>query len=395
MKTQQEERHGLKRIFMGPVAVIAVWFSTHVGPGFAGGAQQVRYFIHDGYLGVVIGPIVLTILAIWTSYWFSEFSRATNSYQYRTFYDNFFGKFKILFSNVKEVSSIIGITVSVALVYATGGQLLGNLLNISPVIAGVFSTIVVGILVMYGEQVVRSSATIITFILVILVIYIGLVSLPKAMPNAIAYMDAKTINTTPGAAWYNIFLYFPLFVSYLDAGMVTSEGVIRSRKDSLILAVGGSVLLGAALIMMNLIFAAGMPGIDNEELPTLWALNNVVGTGRTSQILYTAFAWLALVSTGVGGMSGWVKRMDDSLAKTERFAPVKMTVRRGILTFVAIGVSISFGQFGIMNLVYYGYGMMCTINLYFFLIPMFFLIPWRIKKLKEQNGGALDSGDTN
>ena len=38
------KKKGLAKLFMGPFAIIAVWFSTHVGPGFAGGAQQVRYW---------------------------------------------------------------------------------------------------------------------------------------------------------------------------------------------------------------------------------------------------------------------------------------------------------------------------------------------------------------
>ena len=51
-----EKKGFLTRLFMGPFAIISVWFSTHVGPGFAGGAQEVQYFVGNGWMGVFFRP---------------------------------------------------------------------------------------------------------------------------------------------------------------------------------------------------------------------------------------------------------------------------------------------------------------------------------------------------
>ena len=50
-----EQQSSLKSL-MGPISVACVWFGTHVGPGFASGAQLVQYFVGYGWLGVYIGP---------------------------------------------------------------------------------------------------------------------------------------------------------------------------------------------------------------------------------------------------------------------------------------------------------------------------------------------------
>ena len=197
------------------------------------------------------------------------------------------------------------------------------------------------------------------------------------------------MNTSPGNAWYKILLYFPLFVSYLDVGMVTSKGVIKTKKDSLILAIGGAALLGVAVMGMNILFASGMPQVKTEQLPTLWVLEKVVGSSLATQWLYTIFAWLALVSTGVGGISGWVMRMEPSLAK--KWTTVSSNTRRGVICFGALIIALIMGQFGIISLVYYGYGLMSTLSLPLFTLPFFFLIPWRMK----QRAKVLDaSGET-
>ena len=379
----------LTRLFMGPFAIISVWFSTHVGPGFAGGAQEVQYFVGNGWMGVFLGPLVLAIMAGWMSYWVSEFTRQNQAYHYRLFYDAFYGKYKIFFSNAKEIVALIGLIVVCGLMYATGGQLLANVTGISPVICGLFTLVVIGLLIMFGEGIVRKSATLITIILVVLVIYILAISLPFCLPGAMKYVGAHTMNTSPGNAWYKILLYFPLFVSYLDVGMVTSKGVIKTKKDSLILAIGGAALLGVAVMGMNILFASGMPQVKTEQLPTLWVLEKVVGSSLATQWLYTIFAWLALVSTGVGGISGWVMRMEPSLAK--KWTTVSSNTRRGVICFGALIIALIMGQFGIISLVYYGYGLMSTLSLPLFTLPFFFLIPWRMK----QRAKVLDaSGET-
>ena len=57
------------------LALACVMFSGYVGPGFSAGTQTVQYYLTRGWIGVFIGPIIVSILTFISTYINFEFSR--------------------------------------------------------------------------------------------------------------------------------------------------------------------------------------------------------------------------------------------------------------------------------------------------------------------------------
>ncbi|OUO93420.1 hypothetical protein [Cloacibacillus sp. An23] len=98
---------GTLKGLMGPVSVACVWFGTHIGPGFASGAQLVQYFVGYGWLGVYVGPIVLMIISSWIVYYVLETCRLYQVYNYHDFYNVVFGRYRKIFVAYKELAVLL------------------------------------------------------------------------------------------------------------------------------------------------------------------------------------------------------------------------------------------------------------------------------------------------
>lgn len=301
--------NGKFKSLSGPVSVACVWFGTHVGPGFASGAQLVQYFVGYGWLGVYIGPLLLMLISSWIVYHVFEVCRIYQVYNYYDFYNVVFGPARKVFVTYKEVSVFLSSIVVSSMCYASGGSLLATL-GIPYFAGGVITMLAVVALLLFGEALVRKVSTIITVALITMVLIIGIKGIGPSWTGTYEYISNRTMNAGYGTAVLNIILYIAIFCSFVDSGMATCKGVIKSKKDSLIAAVLGSVLVGGCTMIMNTLFAAQMPGALTDSLPVVTALQRI-GVGEYFQIIYVVLAMMGVLSTGVGFMCGTVARYEN------------------------------------------------------------------------------------
>jgi len=363
---------------LGPVSVACVWFGTHIGPGFASGAQLVQYFVGYGWLGVYIGPLILMVISTWLVYHVLETCRLYQVYNYHDFYNVVFGPARKIFVTYKEVAVFLSSIVIASMCYASGGSLL-NTLGIPYFLGGLATVLVVVVLLLFGEALVRKASTAITVALVIMVLIIGFKGFGSSWPATHAYVSSHTMNGSYGTAILNIVLYIAIFCSFIDSGMATSKGVIKSKRDSLITAILGSVLVGGCTMIMNTLFAAQMPGALTDSLPVVTALKQI-GVGSYFQVVYVTLALLAVLSTGVGFMCGTVARYESVVSE-------KLKVSSVISRFLIIGffmiIAILLGQFGILTIVNWGYKIVLSyMGVPVIYIPFLFLLPYWVRKKK-------------
>ena len=69
----QTEKNKSGIAWKGAFIISCIWFGTHVGPGFAGGAQIVSFFVSKGPLGVFVGPLLVMLLSAVYIYFLFEF----------------------------------------------------------------------------------------------------------------------------------------------------------------------------------------------------------------------------------------------------------------------------------------------------------------------------------
>lgn len=365
---------------LGPISIACVWFGTHVGPGFASGAQLVQYFAGYGWPGVYLGPLVLMLLSTWIVYHVLETCRLYQVYNYHEFYNVVFGPARKFFVPYKELCVLLSSIVVASMCYASGGSLLATI-GIPYFLGGLLTVVTVVILLLFGESLVRGASTIITVALVIMILIIGIKGIGPSMPATKQFIENRTMTGTYGQSILNIILYLAIFCSFVDSGMATSKGVIKSSRDSLITAILGSLLVGSCTMIMNTLFAAQMPDALTDSLPVVTALKRI-GMGEYFQIIYVCLALLAVLSTGVGFMCGTVARYEGLVCKKLKIGSVPA---RFLIIALFMIVAILLGQFGILTIVNWGYKIVISyMGVPVIFIPFMFLLPYWVRKKKRE-----------
>lgn len=373
-------KSNLKAIF----ALSCVLYTCHIGPGFSSGAQIVQYLVRWGWTGVFLGPLLIGVFGVFVTYLVLEYARLIQATNYRMFYDKFYGKYSILFSNLKEVLFTMLCLLTSANVFATGGALLNMAFGIPVLAGGIFCGIVVVLLTMFGSDLVSSSASAITIILIVLMLYISVISLGKAWPVTQEFIAARTMNSSYPYAMLRIINYWAGLLTFLDTGITMIGTSSKSRKDTLLIAIGGCGLVVLTLIPMTILLAAGMPQVASESIPTLWALEHVVNVAGPIKYIYVAIAFSALISTGVGFLYAIIQR---HLLRVKEWTKISSdNTARALMLVGILAIAFFFGRFGVIALVNKGYGTLAYANIPLYFLPFAILLPGMLKKMHAEKG---------
>ncbi|MDR1774074.1 MAG: hypothetical protein LBR30_04320 [Clostridioides sp.] len=368
---------------VGPFTIASLWYGIYIGPGFAGGAQIVSYFVGQGWLGVFIGPIITSLVASTLCFLVLEYSRTFELYNFRAFYDGVYGKFKLFFANVKEFSAMLACITISALSFATGGRLIAELIHVNYIIAGLVTIGIIAILIICGQSIVLKSSSLITIALVSLLIYIGIRGIAPSWDSMVKFTSKKVITTTYKDAWIKIILYINIMVAFIDAAIPSSKGVVKTKRDSIASAIIGGTLVLCSTIMMTIMFSAGMPDVVGVDMPTVWSLEHIIGAGFSIKLIYTTIAYLAVISTGAGYLYGMAERYQVVLNKIWKNSSYQ--ARRITLVIMLVCLGIYFGRMGIPDLVTKAYGIIGRINIPLFELPFLVILPYQIAKYKKTN----------
>ena len=131
----------------------------------------------------------------------------------------------------------------------------------------------------------------------------------------------------------------------------------QSRPVSGIERAGGvlyhPMLCSVSTMIFTVIFAAGMPAVLSEEIPTLWAINNLSGAGMISRVLYVVFAIAAMLSSSVAFIFTVCNRFEPVI---ERFWTKSTGFSRKLVIAMVFILVCTFGSsFGLLNIIKYGY----------------------------------------
>lgn len=366
---------------LAPFSIASIWFGIYIGPGFSGGAQLVSFFVGKSYLGVFIGPLITTSIAAILCYFVLEYARKYQVYNFREFYDRVFGKANIVFSNIKEFSAMLACITISALSFATGGRLISEYTGLPFIVCGIATILIIVVLIIAGQSIVLKSASLITVALIILISYIGITGVGVSWNGMIKYIESKTMNDSLVNIWISIVLYINIMVAFIDAVIPASKGQINSQKDSLLASIIGFVLVFLSTIMMNIIFAAGMPNVLNQDLPTLWSMQNTIQADSSIKFIYTSLAYLAVLSTGAGYLYGMIERYQVLLKRVWKNS--RLNQRRIVLVIILAITGFYFGRMGIPELVTQAYGIIGKINIPLFEIPFLIILPIQLYFLKS------------
>ncbi len=371
-----------------------VGFTTQFGGGFASGAQLYQYFINYGIWALVMPFIAQFLLSLF--YWYGmRYAHNHQTYDYRTFSDSFYGKYRVIFSNLYEIEYLVMVCMAPAVAFATGGSTLEALTGMPYLLCTLIIGIFIFFVTLFGTELVRKCSSVLS-VLIIAGLFIVLV------PNIIVQWDTivesisrMTAGELPvgsgesggffsalgGALVYGIFQITAIGLMYQHTAKAEDEKEIG--RSMIYMFIVDAVIMVIAIV--GLIAVAFLPELAEYDVPMLL----LVRTGAGADILTPVISLLIIlgsVSTGVNMIAGIVERAVNQLERQDAAGTSEKQHRRRSV-IVAFGFTLlAFGiaQFGLIPLVKKGYSYIGYATLFVIIIP--FIIHFAAGILKKKEG---------
>ena len=347
------------------VGVAFVAFTTQFGGGFASGAQIYSYFINYGIWGLFLPLLSQFLLAFF--FWYGlRYAFLHKTYDYRAFGDSFYGKYKVLFSNLYEITYLILIATATSAAFATGGSTLNSLFGIPYWLC----TLVVGafifIISLYGTNIVRKCASTLSVLIIIglvVVLVPNIIVQFGTITESIGRMAAGELPVSSsesglfGAALKSAILYFAFQLPSIGLMYQHTEPLTDVKQvDRAALYMFLCNFIAMMLSIIGMLAIAFKPELEGASVPMLVFVQNGVGAGILTPII-SILLILGAVSTGVNMIAGIVtrtvnaveRRMDES--KRAQGHMIRAAIAALVFTVGVWAIS----QVGLMAIVKKGY----------------------------------------
>lgn len=361
------------------VGVAFVAFTTQFGGGFASGAQIYSYFINYGVWGLILPLLSQFLLAFF--FWYGlRYAFIHKKYDYRAFGDSFYGKSRVLFSNLYEITYLILIATATSAAFATGGSTLNSLFGIPYWLCTLAVGICIFVISLYGTNIVRKCASTVS---VLIIIGLVVVLVPNILvqfgtiTESIGRMASgelpvcSTESGLFGAALKSAILYFAFQLPSIGLMYQHTEPLTDVKQvDRAAIYMFLCNFIAMMLSIFGMLAIAFEPALEGASVPMLVLVTNGVGKTVLTPII-SILIILGAVSTGVNMIAGIVTRTVNAVER--RMEPSKRAsghmVRAAIAALVfTVGVW-AISQVGLMAIVKKGYAYLGYAGFISVLIP--------------------------
>lgn len=353
------------------LGIAFVWFTTHFGGGFASGAQIYTYYVKYGIWCLIMPVLAMLYNAVFFAYCL-RFARKHEVYDYRSYNNAFYGRFAPIFSNLFEVLYLCVMCVAPAVTFATGGATLSTLTGLPYLLCTLIIGAFIFIVAIFGTDLVRKVASVLSICIIagLLIVYIPNII---AGSGAIAQtMHTMTAQPAPfGKALYAAFLYGTFQLA--NVAVFVQHAKSFEKPNDAIKSMGIGWIINALLMVMvvlGLLSVCSNPDIVNQSVPTLFMVQNGVGSHVLTPLI-SILIILGAVSTAVNMVAAMVKRICSGLEKShsQQTQSKKITSRQIVVALICCIVDFGIAQFGLLTLIQKAYSALAYLAIPVILIP--------------------------
>ncbi len=353
------------------LGIAFVWFTTHFGGGFASGAQIYTYYVKYGIWCLLMPVLAMLYNAVFFAYCL-RFARKHEVYDYRSYNNAFYGRFAPIFSNLFEVLYLCVMCVAPAVAFATGGATLSTLTGLPYLLCTLIIGAFIFIVAIFGTDLVRKVASVLSICIIagLLIVYIpNIITGSGAIAQT---MHTMTAQPAPfGKALYAAFLYGTFQLA--NVAVFVQHAKSFEKPNDAIKSMGIGWIINALLMVMvvlGLLSVCSNPDIVNQSVPTLFMVQNGVGSHVLTPLI-SILIILGAVSTAVNMVAAMVKRICSGLekARPQQTQGKKITSRQIVVALICCIVDFGIAQFGLLTLIQKAYSALAYLAIPVILIP--------------------------
>ncbi|MDO4554338.1 MAG: hypothetical protein Q4B70_04235 [Lachnospiraceae bacterium] len=364
-------RHNFHSLAWG---IAFVGFTTQFGGGFASGAQIYQYFINFGVWALVMPFLAQFLMSLF--YWYGmRYAYQNKTYDYRSFSDSFYGRFRSVFSNLYEIEYFVMVCMAPAVAFATGGSTLQALTGLPYFTCTLIIGIFIFLITLFGTDMVRKCSSALSILIIVgmmLVLIPNIIVQWDTIANAIQKLGAGIMpvassesggffGALKSACIYGIFQITAIGLMYQHTQKVSDEKEIKHSMIYMFLIDA----LVMELAVIGLLAIAFLPELADYDVPMLLLVQSGVGSKILTPII-SVLIILGAVSTGVNMIAGIVERTTNRITKNKKSNRKTATFLSALVfTLLAFGIA----QFGLIPLVRTGYSYIGYATLLVIILP--------------------------
>lgn len=345
-----------------------IFQSVVIGGGYSTGRELVEFFLSVGPLGGLLGMLVATIIWSVTLALSFELARVTKSYDYRSFFKILIGPAWFLF----EIAYVMLTLVALAVLGAASGAIAAQALGWPPIIGTLGLLTAIGILTFYGSNIIERFMAGWSFVLygafIALVVWSFVSFGEQILANGAQY--------PVGEGWFVGGVSYSGYNVSAIAAVFFCLRHIATRRE----AVTAGLLAGPIAMLPGLFLFLPMiafyPAISDQQVPLNFLVGQLGAPGFLA--LFQVIIFGTFIETGVGMIHSLNERVAQTIRSKGAAMPrwLRPAIAVGILslaTFVA-------AEIGLIDLISQGYGYLTWAFVAVFLVPLFLIGWWLIKK---------------
>lgn len=359
---------GTKSISKAEIFSIAcVWFSTHVGGGFATGNQIYQYFVKFGWVGFIT-PALAMLLLSWTLRESLILARSQNITTYKDFFHYLwqpYPKFAYFFEMFYYTIMLAAVSIAIA----GAASLLADLgldYRLSVLVCGSL----LFVLTIFGANLFRRAATLMSVTIFIACGIIYTVGILARGQNLLVAASPTLLEFGYLAPLLSTIIYASFQVVAMPSIIACATNVRTMRGINSFFWMGfglnaAALTLGSWLLMA---WQQDLPNMASIALP-----NVAICTALGYPWLYWCYVvtlFFAFVSTGVSCIFGLVVRLENNIFQNSKGLMQNIVMRRGLVSACIMIVSMSISFIGLSKLVKYGYGLCGYMSIFVIMIPI-------------------------
>lgn len=350
-----------------------------IGGGYATGRELAEFFMPAGPWGGVLAMLLAT--AIWGGVCAITFAfaRATNAYDYRTFFGRLLGPAWIIF----EVAYVLFVILILAIFGAAAGAIGTAILGAPAVVGSLIFAVSIVAVSTFGNASVERLFKYVSFLLYGVYMLFVILAFSKFGTE----ISDKFALAVPMTGW-------PLggltYASYNVVGAVVILPVLRhltSQRDAIVsgLIAGPLAMLPALLFFICMI--AFYPDIARETLPSDYMLKQL--EIPIFHLLFQFMIFAALLESGTGSVHAINERI-AAVWRARRGADLSHRARAVIASLLLIGCIFLADRFGLVTLIGSGYRVLAYTILAVYIVPLLTIGLYRLVRGRSRQGITVD-----
>lgn len=373
------------------LGLVATWFGSHVGAGFATGSQYVVYYADYGWFSIFM-PFVTWLIVAAAFYIIYEYCRLIKAESYKDYAKNFY------LPNNKIISSLIVLLFDLWLISAQiiglggilagGGSMFETSLHLPYWMGILLVGVIITLMVIFGMKVLMKVQKYMMYVLWVCIIVIGVLGLVNNIDNFKTVISTRATNRTLWEAFKGAFTYASLRMAVMGC-TAPIAGTLTSSQETRKTVIFGGIINSVMLWIFGLFILSMYPEINKEALPILSGIQRLGQAYIWLEILYDVLLLFALITTGAGCCFTVSSRFGASMQKVIK----SDKLCRLVIIALLMGIGAYFSSWGIYEVFSRGYGYLAKFAQPMVLFPALILGPYRIWQLRSGRGEKCNTGN--